>query len=71
MSSRNKLLNSSERTIAGNVIRLLKKAKKLYKSSTKEETKFNIRIIGQSLIFSSIFSAVASFLNIFISIFSF
>ena len=42
MSSRNKLLNSSERTIAGNVIRLLKKAKKLYKSSTKEETKFNI-----------------------------
>ena len=42
MSSRNKLLNSSERIIAGNVIRLLKKAKKLYKSSTKEETKTNI-----------------------------
>ena len=42
MSSRNKLLNNSERTIAGNVIRLLKKAKKLYKSSTKEETKINI-----------------------------
>ena len=42
MSSRNKLLNSSERTCAGNVIRLLKKAKKLYKSSTREETKTNI-----------------------------
>ena len=42
MSSRNKLLNNLERKSAGNVIRLLKKAKKLYKSSTKEETKFYI-----------------------------
>ena len=42
MSSRNKLLNNLERKSAANVIRLLKKAKKLYKSSTKEETKFNI-----------------------------
>ena len=42
MSSRNKLLNSSERTSAGNVIRLLKKAKKLYRSSTIKETKINI-----------------------------
>ena len=42
MSSRNKLLNNSERESAGNIIRLLKKAQQLYKSSTLEEIKFNI-----------------------------
>ena len=42
MSSRNKLLNNLERKSAANVIRLLKKAKKLYKNSTIEETKINI-----------------------------
>ena len=42
MSSRNKLLNIEERKIAKNIIRLLKKAKKLYKNSTLEETKSEI-----------------------------
>ena len=42
MSSRNKLLNISERKSAVNIIRLLRKAKQLYKNSTLEETKSNI-----------------------------
>ena len=42
MSSRNKLLNNVERKSAGNIIRLLKKARQLYRSSTIEETKINI-----------------------------
>ena len=42
MSSRNKLLNNSERESAGNIIKLLEKAQQLYKSSTLEEIKFNI-----------------------------
>ena len=42
MSSRNKLLNISERKSAVNIIRLLRKAKQLYKNSTLEETKRNI-----------------------------
>ena len=42
MSSRNKLLSIEERKIARNIIRLLKKAKKLYKNSTLEETKSEI-----------------------------
>ena len=42
MSSRNKLLNNTERESASHIIRLLKKAKQLYKSSTLEETKRNI-----------------------------
>ena len=42
MSSRNKLLNSNDRESASNIIRLLKKARQLYKSSTLEETKINI-----------------------------
>ena len=42
MSSRNKLLNKTERESASNIIRLLKKARQLYKSSTLEETKINI-----------------------------
>jgi len=42
MSSRNKLLNNTERESASHIIRLLKKAKQLYKSSTLEETKKNI-----------------------------
>ena len=39
MSSRNNLLNSKERMSAGNIIRLLKKARQLNKRSTVEETK--------------------------------
>ena len=39
MSSRNNLLNITERMSAGNIIRLLKKAKQLNKSTTVEETK--------------------------------
>ena len=39
MSSRNNLLNSTERMSAGNIIRLLKKARQLNKRSTVEETK--------------------------------
>jgi len=42
MSSRNKLLSIEERKIARNIIRLLKKAKQLYKNSTLEETKSEI-----------------------------
>ena len=42
MSSRNKLLNKTERESASHIIRLLKKARQLYKSSTLEETKRNI-----------------------------
>ena len=42
MSSRNKLLNNTERESAGHIIRLLNKARELYKSSTLEETKRNI-----------------------------
>ena len=42
MSSRNKLLNIEERKIAKNIIRLLKKAKQVYKNSTLEETKSEI-----------------------------
>ena len=42
MSSRNKLLNNTERKSASHIIRLLKKARQLYKSSTLEETKRNI-----------------------------
>tara|TARA_Y100000591_G_scaffold43394_1_gene32199 strand:+ start:205 stop:1029 length:825 start_codon:yes stop_codon:yes gene_type:complete len=42
MSSRNKLLDISERKSAVNIIRLLRKAKQLYKNSTLEETKSNI-----------------------------
>ena len=42
MSSRNKLLNNTERESASHIIRLLKKARQLYKSSTLEETKRNI-----------------------------
>jgi len=42
MSSRNKLLDISERKSAVNIIRLLRKAKQLYKNSTLEETKRNI-----------------------------
>ena len=42
MSSRNKLLDNSERESARNIIRLLKKARKLYRDSTLEETKINI-----------------------------
>ena len=41
-SSRNKLLNKTERESASNIIRLLKKARQLYKSSTLKETKINI-----------------------------
>tara|TARA_A100001015_G_scaffold846_1_gene1156 strand:+ start:49 stop:873 length:825 start_codon:yes stop_codon:yes gene_type:complete len=41
-SSRNKLLNKTERKSASNIIRLLKKARQLYKSSTLKETKINI-----------------------------
>ena len=41
-SSRNKLLNKTERECASNIIRLLKKARQLYKSSTLKETKINI-----------------------------
>ena len=39
MSSRNNLLNSTERMSAGNIIRLLKKAQQLNKRTTVEETK--------------------------------
>ena len=42
MSSRNKLLNNTERESASHIIKLLKKARQLYKSSTLEETKRNI-----------------------------
>ena len=42
MSSRNKLLNNTERESASHIIRLLNKARELYKSSTLEETKRNI-----------------------------
>ena len=42
MSSRNKLLNNTERESASHIIKLLKKARQLYKSSTLEETKKNI-----------------------------
>ena len=42
MSSRNKLLNNTERESASHIIKLLKKARQLYKSSTIEETKRNI-----------------------------
>ena len=42
MSSRNKLLNTTERESASHIIKLLKKARQLYKSSTIEETKRNI-----------------------------
>ena len=42
MSSRNKLLSKLERKSAGNIIRLLKKARQIYRSSTIEETKINI-----------------------------
>ena len=42
MSSRNKLLNNTERKSASHIIKLLKKARQLYKSSTIEETKRNI-----------------------------
>ena len=42
ISSRNKLLNKTERESASNIIRLLKKARQLYKSSTLKETKINI-----------------------------
>ena len=42
MSSRNKLLNITERESASHIIKLLKKARQLYKSSTLEETKRNI-----------------------------
>ena len=42
MSSRNKLLNITERESASHIIKLLKKARQLYKSSTIEETKRNI-----------------------------
>ena len=42
MSSRNKLLNKTERESASHIIKLLKKARQLYKSSTLEETKRNI-----------------------------
>jgi len=42
ISSRNKLLNKTERESASNIIRLLKKARQLYKNSTLNETKINI-----------------------------
>ena len=42
MSSRNILLNNTERKSASHIIKLLKKARQLYKSSTLEETKRNI-----------------------------